>query len=283
MDTDPPRSRLTESIPGTIRPRRHIIQITVEQVPTVTVTANTVDDLAEGATITNTATTWDPWDPYSGGTTPNDTIDEDTDQYDDSTATVPSGDLKVDKEIITSGTKPGDTVIYRLTARNDGPDVQGGITVTEKPGVGLEPGTVTLTDPSIGDVNGLTWTIGTLEPGQEETVTVTATLAGGIAGTDVLNAVTIENPLNPVPSTEQCEPNEDAASDRDQCDVVTITVPEPPVNSGGSNGAANAGGAGAHTGGEADTYGLLASVVAALGGAGLITAWRGRRAVGRKE
>ena len=191
------------------------------------------------ATLTEDATAYDngvtvenpnnPRDPDGDCVANNDDVTADDDQCDITENVIPAGELKVDKEITNDAAAPGEEITFQLTAKNTGPDTLTGIVVEDTPLEGLDPESVVLSDPSVGEVDGLVWNVGTLEADQEATVTVTATISEGTEGTEVRNGTTIENPQNPKENTPdgECQVNEGVDADEDQCDIVTVEIPEP--------------------------------------------------------
>lgn len=108
------------------------------------------------------------------------------------TATVvvaPSVDLSILKTNGVDDVMPGETLTYVLTVSNAGPDAATGAVVADMPGAGLTcPATGTLTfggtatagapagNPTVGDLTGAGITLGTIENGQNVTITYTCTV-----------------------------------------------------------------------------------------------------------
>jgi uncharacterized repeat protein (TIGR01451 family) len=190
----------------------------------------TLDSDASG-TVNNLATVTAAEDPYTGdstvaGTQDNTDVAGDTDNGDFVPLTVdaaPLPDLRILKERVGTGpVKRGDTVTYRISARNNGPGAATNVVASELAPAGLN--NVSLSSPSAGTVSGSDWTIGNLAANTTETVTVTGTVASDMTGT-LTNTATITSTEDPYSGTPTaCQDNTDLAGDADQCDVVDIPI-----------------------------------------------------------
>lgn len=199
------------------------------QTVTAIVSATIADDWTPEQDLANDATVSADGDEYDGGKTPNDGVDPDDDNFDREVVPPSENALKIDKaaDADVTGLGAGDTVEYTLTAKNDGPDAAGNVKVTETPGAGLDPESVTFVDDSAsqGTFDGLTWNVGTLAAGQTATIKVQGKIAEGLSTTDTLtNSALIENPEHPPTGT--CDPNEGVDADDDQCDTVVTELPD---------------------------------------------------------
>jgi uncharacterized repeat protein (TIGR01451 family) len=86
----------------------------------------------------------------------------------------PTADVSVTKSTATPTVPLGGEVVYAVTVRNDGPSVAAAVVVQEQPGNGIF---LVSAAPSVGtwDATAERWTVGTLLPGEEATLTVTGT------------------------------------------------------------------------------------------------------------
>lgn len=87
---------------------------------------------------------------------------------------VPSADVSVTKTTSTPAVPRGGAIRYLVTVRNDGPSAAAAVVVDEQPETGMR---ITDAVPSLGTWSATEsrWTVGTLLPGDEATLTVTAT------------------------------------------------------------------------------------------------------------
>ncbi|MBZ2166321.1 Ig-like domain-containing protein [Methanobacterium spitsbergense] len=81
----------------------------------------------------------------------------------------------------------GDTVTYRVTATNNGPNAATGIMITDILPAGLTGFTVT---PSVGTYYNNVWVIPSLANGATATLTITGTATASMAGTTTINTAT---------------------------------------------------------------------------------------------
>ncbi|MDU6150982.1 MAG: DUF11 domain-containing protein [Actinomyces urogenitalis] len=138
--------------------------------------------------------------------------------------------LHVDKHRVGEGkVDTGDTVTWTVTVANDQPDTAAEVVVTDVGGKHLKD--VTLTAPSKGSIgDDGAWHVGDMAPGEEASVTVTATVAS--LGPDAIeNRVVVSNPAHPrtPESADHCVANSgDVHTDDDQCDIDTLTPVDPP-------------------------------------------------------
>lgn len=174
-----------------------------------------------------------PVDPEKCEVNPD--VDGDTDQCDE--VVVSNGlNLQIDKKLEGKDkVKPGDTVKYRITAKNGSKKPEGEelsytlakeVMVKDLAGKGLKD--VKLSKPSKGSLDGENWNIGELKPGETVTVEVTGVIDKKDKG-GVINTAVIGNNVRPMPDGGKCEANDNVDGDNDQCDNVSVNVvPDPP-------------------------------------------------------
>jgi len=154
---------------------------------TLTITA-TVLPAAAGLTVTNTASV-------------SAVSEADTDLSNDSASasfSSPAIDLAVNKTVDAPFANPGDSVTFSIVVTNTGPNNATGVSITDALPIGV---TLTSSSVSVGSYSAPTWTIGTLASGASETLTITATVDAGTAGTTITNvaavAAAIETDIDP--------------------------------------------------------------------------------------
>ncbi|GAA4846714.1 DUF11 domain-containing protein [Luteimicrobium xylanilyticum] len=127
----------------------------------------------------------------------------------------PTADLSVTKTVDPTAVQVGDTVTYRVTVHNAGPDPADGVVMTDDPPTGMT--VVSIGTPSQGEVSddAGTWTVGHLDSGASATVEVTAQV--DTAGTKT-NTVTVSAP-------DVSDPNPD-----NNTDSATLVSSEPPLD-----------------------------------------------------
>lgn len=143
---------------------------------------------------------------------PNVSLDDDTDQADVVTASE-SGRLAMAKHV--EGIS-GETITYRLEVANLGRQTLTDVVMEELPGDGLTG--MTLLDPEVGEVHGLSWHIGDLPAGARTHVWAIAT----ISAETVINQAYVDAPGSP--HEGGLDPNDTVEEDTDQ-GVTTITTP----------------------------------------------------------
>lgn len=196
-------------------------------------------------TITNSAYITGVRDPYDGNSrVPNDTLDADTDNWDNATSAFSplATNVKVHKELATdvANIKPGDTIEYNVQIMNDSSTAEPNFIFNEFPNTKYFEPEATIKNNGRGTVTGNTWMVGNVNAGETITFTVQLKVKETInidelkAGIE--NAVTVtgsydpkkpnpKDPGNPTPPT-QCEPNPTVAADTDGCDVVVTPINE---------------------------------------------------------
>ncbi|MGL5808949.1 MAG: DUF7507 domain-containing protein, partial [Nocardioides sp.] len=136
-------------------------------------------------------------------------------------------DLKILKvRTSTTPVAPGEVITWKVSILNDGPAQAAQVTVNDLLPAQVDPATATLTNPSKGTISGLAWNVGTLAPGEQATVTVTATIRGDATGT-LRNTATVTNPDDPHDPDVPCEDNTTLPGDIDNCDFVTDPLVAP--------------------------------------------------------
>ena len=181
----------------------------------------TVGDVANGVTesLTITATV----DPGTGGTTITNTASltgsdqADSDAANDSDSAdidVPSVDLAVAKSVDDGTPHEGDTVSYTVDVENLGPDDATSVEVTDLLPAGVTYQSDTPSAGTYDDGSGV-WTVGGLANGVTETLTITATVDPGTAGSTITNTAT---------RTGSDQADSDAANDSDSADITVRSV-----------------------------------------------------------
>ncbi len=166
----------------------------------LTITA-IVDSGTVGDVIVNTATitAMDQNDPNPDNNT------------DDAAITVTGADLSVAKTVDEANPSVGDTIVYTVRLTNGGPDAATGIEVTDQ----LPAGVTYVSDDSGGSYNPATglWAVAALANGSTATLSITATVDAGTAGTRITNTATVT-------TSDQNDPNPDDNTDSADIDVA---------------------------------------------------------------
>lgn len=125
---------------------------------------------------------------------------------------LPAADLSVTKSADTTTVTVGQTVTYRVTVRNAGPNTATGVAVTDPLPAGL---TFVSATPSAGSYNPVTgqWSVGTLAVGASATLTLRA------------KATT----TGPVTNTATTHANEIDLRPGNNTDTVTVCVKPAPI------------------------------------------------------
>ncbi|MBJ7471107.1 MAG: DUF11 domain-containing protein, partial [Solirubrobacteraceae bacterium] len=162
-----------------------------------TITCNRTDPLAGGTdypdvvlglTPNQTATNVTFTSQVSGGNEVR--TDNNTDS--DPITILRSANLRLTKAVDVATASVGDTLTYTMVATNLGPSNTSGVVVTDTLPAGTQPLTASVTSGSCATAGQtVTCTIGNLDDGDSETVTITARPLGAAAGTSVLNTATI--------------------------------------------------------------------------------------------
>ena len=167
---------------------------------------------ANDETATNTATvssdTSDP-DPTNNSGTANVVVDG------------KATDVEVIKTVDIPAPFEGDTVVFTITVNNNGPENEEDLQISDLLPAGLtlvsvgpetDPGAPTTGDGTYTPGTGI-WDIGKLDGGKSETLTLTATVDAGTAGTDIVNTAAITDRL-----LLDSNPDNDS-------DTATVSVP----------------------------------------------------------
>jgi hypothetical protein len=282
--------------------------------PNATATVTVTGTVKAGATgpLENRAVTTSPDDPTGPPADPttvcedNPSLPTDLDNCDvvRTPVTPDPADLRILKDLTSSSVEPGGRATWRVTVGNFGEGVATDVVMDDlgayvrahSPGGRSEVTDLELSAPSKGSVDGVTWSVGDLAPGEKATVTLTGTVPDTETGTLVNRAVVTspDDPTGPPAAPEpDCEDNTTLAGDVDNCDVVetpfdttppvqppphhhTPAPPTPPAPAtppqlppADDGWIPNLGGPGA--------LGLSGAVAALAIGSGLLLGWRRRR------
>ena len=121
----------------------------------------------------------------------------------------PKIDLAVGKTVNDDTPDEGDTIVYTIVLTNNGPGAAGGIVVSDS----LPAGVTYITDTATtGSYSASTWEINDLPAGSTGTLTISATVDEGAAGSIITNTALLTNSM-PVDSDE--------SNDQDQA-VITV-------------------------------------------------------------
>lgn len=187
---------------------------------TVTITGTVTDE--EKAQLDVAASAEDLPTPTGEVQPNNGDVSADTDQRDSmvSEVTSPTIQVAVSPDVDITAEHIGDVVTYTVTVRNGGTAEATNVVVDAEVS-GLSD--ATLSDASIGDIDGLKWTIPSLAPGETATVKITAELSEDPATVTVIGSADDR----PAPTDGDIQPNNgDVAADTDQRDMTTDS-PQP--------------------------------------------------------
>lgn len=185
---------------------------------TATVTGDVLPDaqrVVNAVSVHNPVLPRELTDPFDA--IPNETVLEDTDQA-DVVDISREGRLAINKELVSL---ERNDLTFVIEVGNLGGEPIAGVVVSELPDEHLTD--VEMSDPTTGELEGLTWFVGDLAPGQVETVTVTARAERGID--TVTNRAFTEADDHPHEGT--FEPNPTLETDTDRGDTVTVEIPQP--------------------------------------------------------
>lgn len=157
--------------------------------------------------------------------TPDPVEENDSDQAE--VSLVPSADVSITKSTTTPTVPLGGDVSFVVTVRNDGPSAAVGVVVDELPEVGL---TITGAAASAGTWSQAEtlWTVGTLLPGDEQTLTVTGT--ADAVGVLVNSATAASQTPDPDEGDLTATATVQATPSADLSIVKTISVNPAPVD-----------------------------------------------------
>lgn len=190
----------------------------------LTVKATVKADVARPAAFTNYASIAGPGDtptdPGPGCTGP--TCASDTDR-------TALADLRVVKTVTDSVLTDGGTVSWKLQVGNLSDEQRArGVVVRDWMPPEIDPASVVVSDATQGSWANNTWTVGDLQPGEQASITVTATIpiTQGLAAEDVITnevrATSIDDPSKGDPQAEICVDNDTLVTDTDGCDLVSL-------------------------------------------------------------
>ncbi len=171
---------------GTNTPSQGSYDGTTWTIGTINNTANatltieaTVDVGTGGTVITNTVTNIS-LDQVDSNITADDLSEDITVEN--------NSDLVISKTVNDSTPAEGDTILYTITVTNNGPALATNVSVDDVLPTGV---TATGTNtPSQGSYDGTTWTIGTINNGNNATLTIEATVDVGTSDDTITNTVT---------------------------------------------------------------------------------------------
>ena len=146
---------------------------------TLTITA-TVDPGTTGSTIVNTATI--TASDQDDGNPANDVAS--------ASLTVPGADLGIAKTVDVPAPNEGDTIQYSVVLSNAGPDSAGNVEVTDALPAGVTYVSSSTSQGSYASGSGA-WSVAGIAAGASDTLTVTATVGAGTAGTTIVNAASV--------------------------------------------------------------------------------------------
>jgi uncharacterized repeat protein (TIGR01451 family) len=170
---------------------------------TLTITA-TVDTGTGGTTIVNTASV-----------TASDQVDNNpANDSDTASITVHGADLGVTKTVNDSTPPEGSTIVYTVVLTNNGPDTATNIQVNDQLPAGVTYVSHSVTDGVYIKASGV-WILGSVPNGASRTLTLTATVDAGTAGTTITNTATI---------AIADQPDGNTANNSDSADIVPETV-----------------------------------------------------------
>ncbi len=188
---------------------------------TVTVTVSGLLSSGFTGTLSNNATVGSP--------TPDPEVDDNVAGVDG--VSVPSADLAITKRVTPLAPVPGATVTYVLDVHNDGPSAATSVTVTDQIadtllGASAQPSTGTCSVDSAGL---LSCELGTLPPGADASITVTATVAPDATGA-LSNTATVASATDdpdPVNNTATVAGDLEPSADLSIAKVLSSGTPVP--------------------------------------------------------
>lgn len=155
-------------------------QLEVGEQATAKVTAKVSSSWVAGDNVINdinVASQRYPDGPTSG--TPNATVLEDDDRFDQEVTTTNPADVKIDKATLRdqSVVAAGGKITFQLTVKNASDVTARNVVSKDIPGEHLTVDSISIPEGSQGEISGNDWNIGTLAPGQTVTAIVSATIA----------------------------------------------------------------------------------------------------------
>ena len=129
-------------------------------------------------------------------------------------------DIVLTKTVNDNAPDEGQTITYTVTVTNNGPAQAQNLIVTDALPAGL---TLVNGIPTAGSWSAPNWTVGTLDNGATETLTITATVDAGTGGTTITN--TVSNSQNQTDLNNTPDDNNEAVTVNNDADIVlTKTV-----------------------------------------------------------
>jgi len=143
-----------------------------------------------------------------------DIVHEDDDDSVSVAVAAPSADLAIAKSVNDPTPTEGDAVVFTITVVNNGPNAATGVVVTDSLPFGLDY----VADDGFGAYSPVTdkWTIGSLAVGERVSLSITASVGEGTAGSTIANIAEITG-------SDQDDPNTTNNQDR-----AEVTVGAPP-------------------------------------------------------
>jgi len=164
--------------------------VPVGDTATLEITAQVQLDVGAGDSATNTA-----WLIASDQEDP-----DPSDNHDSASLTQQSADLAVAVAVDDPAPTAGDTVLYELVLRNDGPSAAGGVAALDTLPTGAD---YVSHDPPAADYDPVTglWTLGALAAGEADTLRIAALIASAASG------ATLDNEVR-VAASDQADPDD---------------------------------------------------------------------------
>jgi len=174
--------------------------------------------------VTNSASVTDPMSPYMGGTGRNDTLQDDTDQWDAVDVALPL--LRVHKSVVGDPVVNGATatITWAVQVANVGVGDAASVVATDVESAGV--GNVQVVDSSQGmfDSSDGVWMIGYVSAGDTVTLVYSSEFpTGQVEGAGVTNTVSVSDPLSPYLGGTAT--NASVFDDTDQFDAVSVVLP----------------------------------------------------------
>lgn len=221
--------------------------------PNATATVTVTGTVKAGATgpVENRAVAASPDDPSGPPDDPatvcqdNPDLPADTDNCDVVTtplAPPPApADVRIVKDLASGAVEPGGRAAWQVTVGNFGEGPASGVVMRDlgafvrSPDGHADVADLELSAPSKGNVDGTSWTVGDLAPGEKATVTLTGTVPSGAESGTLVNRAVVTSPDDPTgPPADprsDCEDNATLPDDHDNCDLVETpldtTAPAP--------------------------------------------------------
>lgn len=203
------------------------LQIAAGESTTVNVTVQVNDDVERPGEVVNRVSVQpfgeDPVDPGTCET--GDNCDEDIDVTVPSDVRIVKTPLEVDFE--------NNVITWNVEVANLGEGVAHDVKVDDVlADFADDDREMTASDPSAGQFDGSAWNVGDMEGGASETIVISTPLSDEYTKDDtIVNTARVTTPDEPGKGTsEDCQDNEDLATDTDGCDVAQVEVPDPALD-----------------------------------------------------